>query len=332
MRWQLLLSILFSALTLALLILLLDVDQLGETLQKARLDYLGLAIGVVYPLAMLARGCRWWLFLNREPGWWHSFHIINIGYFANMVFPARLGEVARIAMVAREADAGKAVSAVGVERLIDLLFALLTVAVGLVLVGESADLPPEVVTSLAVFIGVAVVGLGILFFSPPLHPRIVVLVERVSGRLMPRFAETLAGFTKDTLHNMQQLAHPLYFTLIAVWSILIWGLYASFYQVVLMAFTEAPPIGAGILAAGFIALSIGVPSVPSFAGPFHVGAALALSLYGYDDDLAAGFALVAHALVTILTILVGVWSLNRMGSNILDLRSIMRRDKHVAEQ
>lgn len=323
MRW---LGIFVSALALILLAILIDIDSLIETLREARPGYFLVGVFFIYPAAIVARGYRWWLLLNREPGFWKSFHIINVGYLANMIFPARLGEIARIGLVANESDAGKGVSAVAVERLVDLLFALAIVALGLALLGDEADLPAEVTTSLAIFTGITALGLIVLFFTPPLHPLIIRLVKRVSGRFAPKLQVTLVSFVERILFNMKILAKPRKFATIAGWTAITWVLYNSFYYILFLAFESNVPIGVGILINGFIALSIGAPSVPSAAGPFHLGAALALSLYGYADDLAASYAVVAHALVTGLTIGVGAWSLNRMGTSLSSLRQMLRRE------
>lgn len=325
MRWPALLGVLVSGLALILLALLIDIDALIKTLREARPAYLLVGVLFVYPAAMVARGYRWWLLLNKDPGFWRSFHIINVGYLANMIFPARLGEIARIGLVANEADAGKGVSAVAVERLVDLLFALMVVALGLVLLGDEADLPAEVTTSLGIFTGITALGLVVLFFTPPLHPLIVRLVRQISGRFVPNLQVTLVSFVERTLYNMKSLAHPLKFATIAGWTALTWVIYTSFYYILFLAFESNVPVGVGILVNGFIALSIGAPSVPSAAGPFHLGAALALSLYGYADELAASYAVVAHALVTGLTIAVGAWSLNRLGTSLSGLRQMLRR-------
>lgn len=315
---------LISLVTLFLLYRLIDIEALGETLQTARLEYLVLGLLIVYPLAMVSRAQRWWWLLQRDISWRNSLHIINLGYLANMIFPARLGEVVRLILVRNEpaGNSGKAVSAIAVERLLDLLFALMTIALGLALLGSVSDLPSEVVTSLVILLSLTVVGFAILLFTPPLHPLIIRIIEAVLTKLMPPLAERLTRFVERMLTSMQYLANPVRLAIVIGWTTLTWAVYVLFFHLVLLAFLPVPSIGASLLATGFIALSIGVPSVPSYAGPFHVGAALALSTYGYAEVVGASFALTAHALTTMLTILVGMWSMNAMQTNLGTLRHL----------
>ena len=315
---------LVSLITLFLLYRLIDIESLQDTLQDARLEYLLIGLIIIYPLAMLSRAQRWWWLLHRDISWRNSLHIINLGYLANMVFPARLGEVVRLFLVRSEpqGNSGQAVSAIAVERLMDLLFALITIALGLSLLGSASDLPSEVVTSLTVLIGLTVVGFVILLFAPPLHPHILRLVRTLLNRFVPALAERLTLFVERIFASMQYLANPMRLAVVIGWTLLTWLLYTVFFHLVLLAFLPSPEIGASLLATGFIALSIGVPSVPSYAGPFHVGAALALSTYGYSEVVGASFALTAHALTTILTILVGMASMQAMGTNLGALRKL----------
>jgi uncharacterized protein (TIRG00374 family) len=222
-------------------------------------------------------------------------------------------------------DSGQAISAVAVERLLDILFALLCIAFGLALLDKPNTLPSEVVTSLSVFLVVVVGGFAFLFFIPALHPIIVRFVKSILHRIVPQLEPRLTGLVERTLTSMQQLSNPRQLVIIVTWSAITWALYAAFYHVVLLAFDTDAEIGVSVLATGFIALSIGVPSVPSYAGPFHVGAALALSMYGFDEAVAASFALVAHALVTLLTIAIGIWSMQRLQINLRMLRQYVPR-------
>ena len=315
---------LISVITLFLLYRLIDINTLNETLQQAKLGYLIVGLIIIYPLAMLSRAQRWWWLLQRDISWHNSLHIINLGYMANMVFPARLGEIVRLILVRNEPEgnSGKALSAIAVERLVDLFFALITIALGLALLGSTSDIPHEIITSLTIFIGLTVSGFVILLFTPPLHSLILRILETVLNRLMPALAERLLRFAERTLASMQYLAHPMRLAIVIGWTSLTWALYVVFFHLVLLAFLPAPAIGASLLATGLIALSIGVPSAPSYAGPFHVSAALALSTYGYSKVVGASFAFTAHALTTSLTILVGMWSMNAMQTSFGALRQL----------
>jgi uncharacterized membrane protein YbhN (UPF0104 family) len=141
-------------------------------------------------------------------------------------------------------------------------------------------------------------------------------------KIAPALTERIVPLLERILASMRLLAHPRYFAVITGWSFLTWVGYTGFFYLVLWAFAPSPTIGAAVLANGFIALSIGVPSVPSYAGPFHVGATLALTSYGYDESLGASFALVSHALITLLTIGVGAVSMNKLQLNIKGLRRL----------
>jgi hypothetical protein len=321
------LGVVISALALALLFQFIDTQLLLKTLGGANLPRLLIAVGVIYPLAMVARGWRWWWLLHQTIHWRTSWHILNVGYLANMIFPARLGEVVRLFLVRNQpqGSGGQALSAIAVERLLDLLLALLMVALGLFLLGDASRLPGEALTSLGILLVIAVFGFAILILAPPAHPFAVQVVHRLSGRFLPRWQNRLTALVQRTLDSLRILASPLYLLTGAGWTGLTWVLYCTTYHLILWAFVDTPPLGASLLATGLIALSIGVPSVPSYAGPYHVGAALALSMYGYNETTGASFALTAHGLLTILTIGAGVVSMQALHINLGNLRRLSRR-------
>ncbi|MBZ0305192.1 MAG: flippase-like domain-containing protein, partial [Anaerolineae bacterium] len=124
-----------------------------ENIRRANVIYL-LLLALMYPVSMYIRSVRWQHFLQAHLPFWRAFHITNIGYFFNAVLPFRLGEFVRILLMSREPQhsAGAGFSALTLERLLDLSFALLCVGLGLVLLPENAALPTETTSTLGILI------------------------------------------------------------------------------------------------------------------------------------------------------------------------------------
>ena len=104
-RWQLWVGILISILFLYLALRGLQLEQVWETVKQA--NYLWLLPGIgVYFVAVWIRTWRWQILLKplKSIKIRKIFPIVAIGYMGNNIFPARLGEVLRAAVLKRRED------------------------------------------------------------------------------------------------------------------------------------------------------------------------------------------------------------------------------------
>ena len=328
-----LISTLISVGTIVLLFQEVNFDEFTQQLRDADYRYI-LALLLAYPPAMTIRALRWQELLKSNIEYWRGFHIINLGFLFNTVLPFRIGEFTRILLVSREPklNMGAGLSAVTVERLFDLMMALLAIGMGLVLLPEEASLPENTTSTMGILAIFTFIGMFVVIFLPRSHTLLLSVADFCLQPLPETLREKLLGFATDTLHNLESIAEPKRLIKVLGYSILTWIAYFAFFQVGLYSFFEvAPPLGVGMLVLGFVAIGIAVPSLPGAIGVFQAAAVLALSTAGYETEVATGYAWVLWITQTIVIILGGVIGLWAMSLTFGDVTNDVRANMDGAE-
>ena len=122
-NWRFWAAVLVSVVTLALLVLLVDRQELLYALRSADYRFLAPAIAL-YFLSVYFRSARWKFLLSPVANIpvRRLFPVVVIGYMANNILPARLGELVRAVYLAqREEKIGvpSSIATISVERLYD---------------------------------------------------------------------------------------------------------------------------------------------------------------------------------------------------------------------
>ena len=122
-NWRFWAGVLVSVVTLAVLVLLVDRRELWEALRAANYLYLAPAIAL-YFVGQWFRALRWQYLLSpiARISTWRLYPVIIIGYMANNVLPARLGELVRAVYLSRRERAVSvpaSIATLSVERLYD---------------------------------------------------------------------------------------------------------------------------------------------------------------------------------------------------------------------
>ena len=122
-NWRFWAGVLVSVVTLALLVLLVDRRELWEALRTANYLYLAPAIAL-YFIGQWFRALRWQYLLSpiASISARRLYPVIIIGYMANNVLPARLGELVRAVYLSRrepEVSIPASIATLSVERLYD---------------------------------------------------------------------------------------------------------------------------------------------------------------------------------------------------------------------
>jgi len=227
-----------------------------------------------------------------------------IGFMANNILPARLGEFVRAYMISRSEriSGSSAMATIVVERLFDGM-ALLTV---LLVVFRSATLPGWVH-----FVGWLATG-----------DFLVLLVFLVSMLLWPeRFARGIAGFIRLFSRKLRERTEALILRFISGLemlrdrrliliviglSLVHWLILGVGISLGLAAFgIEVPPTGPYFVLS-IVSLGVALPSAPGFIGTFQLLVERSLSVYGVSKDLCLSFSTVFHAILILPTTLIGL--------------------------
>lgn len=309
-RWQLLrwvFSLGVMLLSVWLLIRELDWVQVLSALRAA--NYTWVAVGVLAIVGtFFARVWRWQALLWRtDLPFWPALTALLVGQVANLVLPMRGGDLVRAMWVhpersgahdveerdaARTAGASEALGSVALEKVWDLLAALLC---GLLLLAL-APLPDWFSNSTWSTAGILLIG-GLVLWA---GLRWQDVLFRWAALILARFP---AGWDKALLPRLQRLAQGLNSLQSAqasgrvfMWTVVYWGCGGLSNWAVMRAFDVNLPVAALFL---LVALMVGNAVVPTPArlGVFEGLCVVSLGLFDVPYDLALAVGLVLHLVV-----------------------------------
>jgi uncharacterized protein (TIRG00374 family) len=183
--------------------------------------YFVLAAFTIYYLSFPIRTLRWRLLLQNAgytkaneielPKFWKLLEIIYISWFANVIVPAKLGDLYRAYLLRKETGlpTSRTFGTVIAERLLDLIV-LLLLFIPAVMISLHENLPPQLQTGLKITLVAVIAGIVGLF--------LLRLFPAQIGRLVPkRFRGHYNHFQEGTLGSFRRV--PLLTSLtVAVWA------------------------------------------------------------------------------------------------------------------
>ncbi|MBW1720820.1 MAG: flippase-like domain-containing protein [Deltaproteobacteria bacterium] len=310
--WKLWAGILISAVFIFLAFRKVDTGRMWMVLKSANLSSI-LMIVVFTFLQYVARAWRWAILLEpiQTTGFRNRIQAVLIGFAANCVFPARLGEFIRANLLGRkEKLSGSSIlGTILVERLFDGFTLLLILAIGLsgtTFTGEWSAVSGSLRgTGYALFFTYLLVILFIVGFKYKTRECLNLL-----DRLLFFFPKKLRKKSIEAIRNFSLglvlLRSPVHWAGAILLSILVWT-----FGIVQIQFTELS-LGLNLpLIAAFLVMAMGsfgamIPSAPGFIGTFHLAVQYAFLFYGLDKEEALSAAILWHAAVVIPTVLAGL--------------------------
>lgn len=277
-------------------------------------------------LAMLVRfgltAVRWRLLVRpvKAVGLHRLFGVTMIGFMANQLLPARIGELVRAYGLARTESLPMApvLATLVLERVFDGLSLLLF------LVGGSFFLRPEpwmvwsAVLSGILYLG-ALLSLGSL--RDPRTARLAYwLLARLPARIRPRAARLAEAFGG----GLEVLGDRRALLAVAGLSLAIWSVNAAGYQASFAAFALDLPLHAAPLVSAVVTLALVLPSAPGFVGPLQAATVAGLALFGVPPAVALALSFVAHVVNATLIVALGLVYLNAYDLSFGALRTVGR--------
>ena len=286
-----------------------DFSRLGEVLaHQVAWDWMALSLlfGV---LSHVFRGLRWKQTLQplgEHPKSANCINAIFVSYAANLIIP-RMGELTRCGVLYKTdgVNFSKALGTVVTERIIDGVCILLITAFTFLLqmsvfmrffseTGTKIPSLAHLVASPWFYVSLfCVIGVCVLLYY----------IIKVFG--LPRKVRALfLGIWKGIL-SVRQVDNP---PLFVGYTILIWLSYLLHFYFTFFCFDFSADLG---LLAGLVMFVGGTFAVivptPNGAGPWHFAVITMMMLYGVSNADAATFALIVHAIQTLLVIVLGIW-------------------------
>lgn len=249
-----------------------------------------------------------------------------IGLAANNLIPLRVGEFARVIVLARQTfiPIPIVMGTLVMERLLDGL-----VQVGVIFVVMSLPSFPET----AVFEGLdprdaahtvltIAGGIGLLLGLLTLFPtRSVRLARSVLTILPAGWRRPLVDSLRAFLRGMGVLRSPRHLLLSVTFAIGQWGFLGVGFYLGFLAFgIDGVGYAGAMFFQALIGFAVAVPSTPGFFGPWEAASRYTLAFWEIPEAEAVSFAIAFHAGTYILMTSLGVYYLWKLGLKWRDLR------------
>ncbi len=325
-------SVLGIAISVVLLWWVFRGEDLGEIAAEIGTanPWLLLAAAFVATFGFLLRAMRWKVLLHplRPDTTLHSrFASTSIGFMANNVLPARVGEFARAFSLARleKLSLSGSFASLVVERFLDAVVILALLFLSL----ASPSFPTEVTIAgqpLGVALRGMMIALGVLLFGIALvlvFPRQVVRVaERVAGLLPRKVGRLVVDVLEAFLDGLGALQDPKLLVQGLTWSFGFWLWHITSFWLAFKAFDIDLDYAAAMFVNGTIAFAVAVPSGPGFFGTFEAGAKIGLvDVFGVPESQTLAFAIGYHMTTFLPITLIGLWYAWRVGFTWKDVGS-----------
>jgi glycosyltransferase 2 family protein len=292
-------AILGIAISVAAVFILLrsvDIGAALEVLSRADLAMVALmAISVLLDVA--ARGARWRALLIpilRIP-YPRVLGYTYVGYLANNVLPARLGELVRSHALGEGEGLSRTtvLGTVVVERIVDTVIVVALAALAVVLLGVGGIISSAVVLG-AAFVGILLIGLLLAVVSHrlPGAERVTVMVERFP------LALDLGRRLRD---GLAVISRPGTVAAALAYSALAWTFSILTFLIGGRAIGIELTLVEGALLSSGVALATIVPSGPGYLGTFELTAVGIATQFGVGANEAFAIALLVHAMILIVT-------------------------------
>lgn len=302
------LGILISVAALAFVISRVDLAGVAKVLGSANLAFVGAMLACTI-LDLVCRTIRWQALLApiQRVRFLPTMGYLLVGYVANNLLPARLGELVRSHYLGDREGISRATAlgTIVVERVVDTAVLVALASAAIVVLGVRGVVANAILVGLALTVLlVLALTLALVAHRLPFADRLVAAVERWPAVI--RLAGRLRG-------GLAVAGRPRTLAVAIGWSLGAWiATIVSFAAAAQAVGIELSWAQAGLLAAG-VALSTAIPAGPGYVGTFELAGVQIAAAFGVAAEPAFALTLLAHASSVIITSVLGGVSLIRLG-------------------
>jgi uncharacterized protein (TIRG00374 family) len=302
---------------MSLLFRKIDFNQLWAALVTVDYRYILLAVVCTF-ISYFLRAVRWHYLLIPEKHIPLSslYPATIIGYMANNVLPARLGEFVRAYVLAQRE--GLQTPTVFASLVIDRLFDGFTVMLILLFTLFTLQLPSGLAeaetvlrTGGLVTFAMYTVVVAFLFLLKRQTMRTLawtgVLLKPFPQRLTDRIIPLLGSF----IGGIRMSSKGGHITAVLLSSLFVWLFCIIPVDLVLQSFRVNLPITASMFILVLLVFAVMVPASPGFIGTYHYACFKGLSAFGIAESTALSIALVIHGIGFFPVIIAGFYHLWR---------------------
>jgi uncharacterized protein (TIRG00374 family) len=283
-----------------------DFSLMWEAFTKVNYWFVLFAVPVIF-LSHFLRALRWRYLMDpiKSVDVASLFSALLIGYMANILMPAHLGEFLRAYVLGKKrgVSASSTFATIVVERIIDV-FALLLLMVFAILLYPFPDWINK--AGYAMLIGTVV-----LFVFLILLKKYFAFFERFLNLLfkpMPKgLQEKLNRGIRSFVVGIVPLRRGRDYPVVAVLSVVIWACYGFILHLILYAFDFVSlyqlPWSTSLIVLVVTTIGVVVPSSPGYVGTYHWLCQVSLAMFSVPAGPALSFAILAHG-VNFLPVLI----------------------------
>lgn len=279
------------------------------------------------------RAVRWYFLLlpQKKTLMRNLFPATVIGYMANNLLPARLGEFVRAYVLGKKEGIEK--SAVFATLVVDRLFDGFTILLVLLITFFTVRLPAgmEHVQNGLVVGGYVTLALyvAVIVFLVILKKKTSWTLNLIGRMLRPfpaRVAEKIIPLLGSFIEGLRLSSRPaelfaLFLSSLVIWTFAIWPV-----DLLLRSFGIFLPITAAMFIMVFLVFAVMVPASPGYVGTYHAACVYGLMAFNIQKEKALSVALVIHGLSFFPVIFVGLYYLWRDNVSLAEVRGKTLRE------
>lgn len=304
-----------STFFMVLLFRKIDFGQLGMALRSV--DYRYIVLSVVFTFfSYFLRAVRWrYLLISvKKIPLLSLYPATIIGYMANNLLPARLGEFVRAHILARreQLETPTVFASLVIDRLFDgftvlvmLLITLFTVRLPLGMEDAAIALKKG---GVAMFLLYCVV-LVFLYLLKQQTMRTLSFVRLLLKPFPQRFSEKMIPMLGSFIGGIRLSSRIGHIAAIILSSILIWTFAVLPVDMTLRSFGINLPITASMFIMVLLVFAVMVPASPGFIGTYHYACYKGLSAFGIPEATSLSIALIIHGTAFFPVIIAGFYHL-----------------------
>jgi len=309
------LGILVSVLALALVFRSVDLAAAWDALRSADLRWVVLLVAFIVADVLL-RAVRWKVLLRPvgTVSYGDSLGSLLVGYLANNVLPARLGEVIRSHDLGERTGISRTtiLGTIVVERLVDTVVVVSIAAVAILVMSVRG------VVASAVMVGAAITALLVMVIALGIVAHRLPGAERVMAPIVRR--PRIHGILVRLRAGLAIAGHAPTMVVAVLLSIGSWSCTVLAFAAAAQAVGVEPTIGQAALLAAGTNLATAIPAAPGYVGTFELATVTIAASVGIARAPALAFAVLLHVTTLLITSIAGAVAY-AMGS---------RRRRHAA--
>lgn len=312
-NWKFWLGLIISLFFLGLAFRGVQLNDAWQALSTANYLYILPAL-VMYFIGVYLRAWRWRVLLKpvKDLTAGRLFPTVVIGYMANNILPARLGEVVRAYILGEKEKVSKSatLATIIVERMFDGLSMIGFMIVILWLfplgTGSGADLLQGILRVGAPLFLIALILFLVIASSRSLALRLTdFFLKFLPAGLRTKINSVIGAF----LDGLAVLRSPRDVLIVFLLSVIVWLFEASMYYIIMLGFNFTQPFYVLLLATSAANLFTIAPSTPGYVGVFDFPVRATLTAFGVAESVAISFTLVLHAALWVPVTLLGLYFL-----------------------